>query len=170
MNEILNNNGNGNGSNPKLNTTVIGENRQDINQTVNSTFGKLGESRTFPTKQLDSFENPAPDIDYTITLDIPEFTCLCPLTGQPDYAQFKIEYKPDQRCVETKSLKLYMWSFRNEGAFHEAVTNQILRDLVKVLEPRWLKITGVFNARGGITPTIVAQYNGQPSTNFGVTN
>jgi 7-cyano-7-deazaguanine reductase len=147
-----------NSSEPKLSTTQLGESRENINTLANSAFGKLGESRTFPSKELDSFENPAPDIDYTITLEIPEFTCLCPLTGQPDFAQFKIEYKPALKCVETKSLKLYMWSFRNEGAFHEAVTNQILRDLVKVLEPKWLQITGVFNARGGITPTVTSQY------------
>lgn len=145
-----------NNSKPKLQTTVIGEGTEAV-RARNSAYGKLGESRTYPTKELDSFENPATDIDYTITLDIPEFTCLCPITGQPDYAQFKIEYKPDQRCVETKSLKLYMWSFRNEGAFHEAVTNQILRDLVKVLDPRWIRVTGIFNARGGIAPTIVAE-------------
>ncbi len=119
---------------------------------------KLGAGRTVPSKELDSFENPAPDLDYTIILDIPEFTCLCPITGQPDFARFTIEYRPGPRCVETKSLKLYMWSFRNEGAFHEAVTNAILRDLVKTLEPRWIKITGVFNARGGITPTIISQW------------
>ncbi|OJV99806.1 MAG: NADPH-dependent 7-cyano-7-deazaguanine reductase QueF [Chloroflexi bacterium 54-19] len=119
---------------------------------------KLGEGKTVPTKQLDSFENPAQDLDYTIVLDIPEFTCLCPITGQPDFARFTIEYRPDLKCVETKSLKLYMWSFRNEGAFHEAVTNSILRDLVKVLDPKWIKITGIFNARGGITPTIISQW------------
>lgn len=158
MSEVMNNY---NGNKPSLSTTIIGEGQEVVGQAPNSTFGKLGESRTYPTKELDSFENPAPDIDYTITLDIPEFTCLCPLTSQPDYAQFKIEYKPDQRCVETKSLKLYMWSFRNEGAFHEAVTNEILRDLVKVLKPRWLKITAIFNARGGITPTVTAQYSNQ---------
>ncbi len=138
---------------PELITSRVGKSNGEIHPS----FGKLGEGRTFPTRQLDSFENPAPDIDYTIVLDIPEFTCLCPISQQPDYARFTIEYRPDARCVETKSLKLYMWSFRNEGAFHEAVTNQILRDLVTVLDPKWIKVTGVFNARGGITPTIVAQ-------------
>ncbi len=146
---------NSNGTQPELKTTVVGQAQGEVE--AHPAFGKLGEGRTVPSKQLDSFENPAPDIDYTITLDIPEFTCLCPISHQPDFARFTIEYKPDQRCVETKSLKLYMWSFRNEGAFHEAVTNQILRDLVAVLDPKWIKITGIFNARGGITPTIVAE-------------
>ena len=145
---------NGNKPEPELTTTLIGQAGGEIKPNYN----KLGEGRTYPSKQLDSFANPAPDIDYTIMLEIPEFTCLCPISQQPDFARFTIEYKPDASCVETKSLKLYMWSFRNEGAFHEAVTNQILRDLVAVLDPKWLKITGVFNARGGITPTIVAQH------------
>ncbi|MEI6044182.1 MAG: preQ(1) synthase [Chloroflexota bacterium] len=125
---------------------------------VNPAFGKLGEGRTFPSRHLDSFANPAPDIDYTIVLEIPEFTCLCPLSQQPDFARFTIEYKPADYCVETKSLKLYMWSYRNEGVFHEAVTNQILRDLVAVLDPKWIKVTGIFNTRGGVTPTIIAQH------------
>lgn len=148
---------NGSSTEPELKTTVLGQAGEAV-QPANGAFGRLGEGRTFPTKQLDSFPNPATDIDYTIVLEIPEFTCLCPISGQPDFAQFKIEYRPDQRCVETKSLKLYMWSFRNEGAFHEAVTNQILRDLVKVLDPKWIRVTGVFNARGGITPTIIAEH------------
>ena len=136
---------------PKIQTTVLGG-------SAGVGFSKLGEGRTYPSKELDSFDNPAPDLDYTIILDIPEFTCLCPISSQPDFAHFSIEYRPDRKCVETKSLKLYMWSFRNEGAFHEAVTNSILRDLVKVLEPKWIKITGVFNARGGITPTVISQW------------
>jgi 7-cyano-7-deazaguanine reductase len=143
-----------NGSEPVLETVIVGE-AKGPGVVAPS---KLGEGKTFPTKQLDSFENPAQDLDYTIVLDIPEFTCLCPITGQPDFARFTIEYRPDLKCVETKSLKLYMWSFRNEGAFHEAVTNSILRDLVKVLDPKWIKITGVFNARGGITPTVISQW------------
>ncbi len=139
---------------PILRTTTLGQ----AEGSVSVPYSKLGEGRTFPTRQLDAFDNPAPDLDYTIVLEIPEFTCLCPISGQPDFARFTIEYRPNQKCVETKSLKLYMWSFRNEGAFHEAVTNSILRDLVKVLEPRWIKITGVFNARGGITPTVISQW------------
>src|SRR4051794_40011440 len=147
-----------NGHEPILETVIVGEAKGDVLPP-----SKLGEGKTVPTKQLDSFENPAQDLDYTIVLDIPEFTCLCPISGQPDFARFTIEYRPDRKCVETKSLKLYMWSFRNEGAFHEAVTNSILRDLVKVLEPRWIKITGIFNARGGITPTIISQWE-QPKS------
>ncbi|MBN9391214.1 MAG: NADPH-dependent 7-cyano-7-deazaguanine reductase QueF [Chloroflexi bacterium] len=143
-----------NGHEPVLETVIVGE-AKGPGVVAPS---KLGEGKTVPTKQLDSFENPAQDLDYTIVLDIPEFTCLCPITGQPDFARFTIEYRPDLKCVETKSLKLYMWSFRNEGAFHEAVTNSILRDLVKVLDPKWIKITGIFNARGGITPTIISQW------------
>jgi 7-cyano-7-deazaguanine reductase len=143
-----------NGPEPVLETVIVGE-AKGPGVVAPS---KLGEGKTVPTKQLDSFENPAQDLDYTIVLDIPEFTCLCPITGQPDFARFTIEYRPDLKCVETKSLKLYMWSFRNEGAFHEAVTNSILRDLVKVLDPKWIKITGIFNARGGITPTIISQW------------
>jgi 7-cyano-7-deazaguanine reductase len=145
---------NSNGLEPKLETVIVGEAKGPGVLAPS----KLGEGKTVPTKQLDSFENPAPDFDYTIVLEIPEFTCLCPISGQPDFARFTIEDRPDHKCVETKSLKLYMWSFRNEGAFHEAVTNSILRDLVKVLEPKWIKITGVFNARGGITPTIISQW------------
>jgi 7-cyano-7-deazaguanine reductase len=141
---------------PELTTTVVGRAEGEVN--ANPAFGKLGEGRTFPSKQLDSFANPAPDNDYTIVLEIPEFTCLCPISHQPDFARFTIEYKPDQRCVETKSLKLYMWSFRDEGAFHEAVTNQIMGDLVKVLDPKWIKVTGIFNPRGGIAPTIIAEH------------
>lgn len=143
-----------NGHEPVLETVIVGEAKGPGVLPPS----KLGEGKTVPTKQLDSFENPAQDLDYTIVLDIPEFTCLCPISGQPDFARFTIEYRPDLKCVETKSLKLYMWSFRNEGAFHEAVTNSILRDLVKVLDPKWIKITGIFNARGGITPTIISQW------------
>ena len=89
-----------------------------------------------PSKELQTFPNPNPQRDYTIRIDIPEFTCVCPLTGQPDFAQFKLEYVPNERCVELKALKMYMWSYREEGAFHEAVTNKILEDLAKATEPR----------------------------------
>lgn len=147
-----------NGAEPKLQTTTLGIVEATQEGVVSAPFGKLGEGRTFPSKQLDNFENPAPDIDYTIVLEIPEFTCLCPITGQPDFARFTIEYRPDQKYVETKSLKLYMWSYRNEGAFHEAVTNTILRDLVKTLDPKWIKVTGIFNARGGIAPTVISHW------------
>lgn len=113
---------------------------------------------TQPSKELETFTNPMPQRDYTIRIDIPEFTCLCPKTGQPDFATFKIEYVPDQKCVELKALKLYMWSFRNEGAFHEQVTNDILADLVAATEPRFMRLTGVFNVRGGIYTNVVTEH------------
>src|SRR5262250_529257 len=98
-----------------------------------------------PTTQLETFANPEVERDYTIRMQIPEFTCLCPRTGQPDFATLDLEYVPDRRCVELKSLKLYVWSFRDEGAFHEAVTNRILDDLVAALRPRFLRLTAAFN-------------------------
>ena len=110
------------------------------------------------THYLDTFENPQPDHDYTIRLQIPEFTCLCPLTGQPDFAKFLIEYVPDRLCVELKALKLYMSSFRDEGLFHEAITNQILSDIVALLKPRFMRITADFNVRGGIYTQVVTEY------------
>jgi 7-cyano-7-deazaguanine reductase len=113
---------------------------------------------TQPSKNLETFKNPAPDRDYEIAFDIPEFTCLCPMTGQPDFAHFDIRYVPDQLCVELKSLKLYMWSYRNEGAFHEAVTNRIRDDLVAALKPRKLVVTGDFNIRGGIRTVVKVEY------------
>jgi len=113
---------------------------------------------TKPSPDLQTFPNPAPGRDYTISFDCPEFTCLCPLTGQPDFAAFTIEYIPDRLCLETKALKLYLWSFRDEGAFHEAVTNRILDDLVAACQPRWMRVTGEFRVRGGITPTIIAEH------------
>jgi 7-cyano-7-deazaguanine reductase len=111
-----------------------------------------------PSKDLETFDNPMPTRDYTIRIDVPEFTCLCPKTGQPDFATLKLEYVPDQRCVELKSLKLYVWSFREEGAFHEAVTNRILDDLVKVTQPRFMRLTADFNVRGGIYTSVVAEH------------
>ena len=111
-----------------------------------------------PSRALETFENPNPDRDYTIRIDVPEFTCLCPKTGQPDFAELRLEYVPDQRCVELKSLKLYAWSFRDEGAFHEAVTNQILADLVAATAPRFMRLTAEFNVRGGIYTTVVAEH------------
>jgi len=113
---------------------------------------------TRPNQTLETFENPAPQRDYSIHIRIPEFTCLCPKTGQPDFATMELSYVPDQKCVELKSLKLYIWSFRNEGAFHEAVTNQILDDIVKVCAPRFARLTAQFNVRGGTYPTIVAEF------------
>ncbi len=113
---------------------------------------------TRPSKELQTFVNPNPQRDYTIRIDVPEFTCLCPLTGQPDFAQFKIEYIPDEKCVELKALKLYMWSYREEGAFHEAVTNKILEDLATALAPRFMRLTGVWNVRGGIYTTVIVEH------------
>ena len=111
-----------------------------------------------PSKNLETFPNPSPDRDYEIAFDVPEFTCLCPLTGQPDFAHFAIRYVPDQKCVELKSLKLYFWSYRNEGAFHEAVTNRILDDLVGALKPRRCEVIGDFYVRGGIHTVVVARH------------
>jgi 7-cyano-7-deazaguanine reductase len=113
---------------------------------------------TQPSKKLDTFSNPRPARDYVIQFDCPEFTCLCPKTGQPDFATLRIEYVPDALCVELKSLKLYLWSFRDEGAFHEAVTNRILDDLVAAVSPRRMRVEGRFNVRGGITTTVVAEH------------
>ena len=111
-----------------------------------------------PSKQIETFANPAPRRDYRIHMEIPEFTCLCPKTGQPDFATLVLDYVPNRRCVELKSLKLYIWSFRDEGAFHEAVTNRILDDLVRVLAPRFMRLTARFNVRGGIFTTVVAEH------------
>ncbi len=113
---------------------------------------------TQPSKTLETFPNPHPARDYTIRIRIPEFTCLCPKTGQPDFATLHLEYVPDERCVELKALKLYIWSYRDEGAFHEAVTNHILQDLVEALNPRFMRLTAEFNVRGGIYTTVVAEH------------
>lgn len=110
-----------------------------------------------PTTILETFANPAPERDYTIRMRIPEFTCLCPKTGQPDFATLHLEYVPDRSCVELKSLKLYIWSFRDQGAFHEAVTNEIAAHLGRLLEPRFLRLTAEFNVRGGIYTSVVAE-------------
>jgi 7-cyano-7-deazaguanine reductase len=111
-----------------------------------------------PTKRLQTFANPEPGRDYRIQMEIPEFTCLCPMTGQPDFATLSLEYIPDRKCVELKSLKLYIWSYRNEGAFHEAVTNRICGDLVKALAPRYLRLAAKFNVRGGIYTSVVVEH------------
>ena len=112
---------------------------------------------TQPSTQLETFPNPARATDYTIRMTLPEFTCLCPKTGQPDFATFELEYVPDVLCVELKSLKLYMWSFRERGAFHEAVTNQIADDLAGACSPNFLRLTGKFNVRGGIYPSVIVE-------------
>ncbi|MBD3409453.1 MAG: NADPH-dependent 7-cyano-7-deazaguanine reductase QueF [Ignavibacteriales bacterium] len=109
---------------------------------------------------LETFENNYPERDYAITHTAPEFTSLCPKTGQPDFAEIVLEYVPDRRCVELKSLKLYYQSYRNDGIFYESLTNQILDDLVAACEPRWMKITARFNVRGGVSSTVVAEHNG----------
>jgi 7-cyano-7-deazaguanine reductase len=112
---------------------------------------------TTPTTSVETFPNPAPETDYTIRMSCPEFTCLCPKTGQPDFATLKLDYVPDQRCVELKSLKHYLWSFRDRGCFHEAVTNEILRTLADAVSPRFMRLTAEFYVRGGIYTTVVAQ-------------
>jgi len=113
---------------------------------------------TQPQRHLDTFDNPAPERDYTIEIAIPEFTCLCPKTGQPDFAHMDLGYVPDRLCVELKSLKLYIWSFRDTGAFHEAVTNAILDDLVAACRPRYARLRARFNVRGGTYPTITVEH------------
>ena len=112
------------------------------------------------TRALETFPNPTPGRDYTIEFTCPEFTCLCPRTGQPDFATFRIRYVPDRLCVELKSLKLYLWSFREEGHFHEAVTNRILEDLVAATAPRKMTVVGDFMVRGGIHTVVTADYPG----------
>ena len=113
---------------------------------------------THPSKDLETFPNPHPDRDYTIRIHTPEFTCLCPKTGQPDFAELHLEYVPDQTCIELKSLKLYVWSFRDEGAFHEDVTNQILNDLVAACQPRFMRLRAEFNVRGGVYTDVVVEH------------
>jgi 7-cyano-7-deazaguanine reductase len=113
---------------------------------------------TQPSKELQTLANPTPGRDYEIRMECPEFTCLCPMTGQPDFATLRVSYVPDQLCVELKSLKLYLWSYRDEGAFHEAVTNRILDDLLAALKPRRITVKGEFRVRGGIHTTVVASY------------
>lgn len=111
-----------------------------------------------PSKTLEVFDNPNTEHDYVIQIDLPEFSCLCPKTGQPDFATLHLEYIADKSCIELKSLKMYIWSFRDEGAFHEAVTNQILQDLVAITDPRFMRLKAVFNVRGGIYTTVVAEH------------
>lgn len=113
---------------------------------------------TQPSKELETFANPNPGRDYTIRIDVPEFTCLCPKTGQPDFATITIEYMPAALCIELKALKLYMWWFRDRGAFHEAVTNTILDDLVTAVAPNFMRIRAEFNVRGGIYTTVIAEH------------
>ena len=117
-----------------------------------------------PHRSLEVFKNSHPDREYEIEMECPEFTCLCPKTGQPDFAELEIRYVPDKLCIELKSLKLYLWSFRNEGAFHEKVINDILDDLVQISTPRWMEVIGAFNVRGGIHTTVSATYEAPKSS------
>ncbi len=114
-----------------------------------------------PSKNLETFDNPQPARDYRIRIRVPEFTCLCPKTGQPDFAVLTFDYVPDRLCVELKSLKNYIWSYRDQGAFHEAVTNRILDDLVSALSPRHMRLTAEFNVRGGLYTTVVAEHSAE---------
>jgi 7-cyano-7-deazaguanine reductase len=118
----------------------------------------LVHKETGPSKQIDTFPNPRTGRGYEVAFDCPEFTCICPLTGQPDFAHFTIRYVPAARCVELKSLKLYLWTYRNEGAFHEKVTNTILDDLVAATQPQWMEVVGRFNVRGGIGTIVTATH------------
>ena len=117
---------------------------------------------SLPSKDLVVIDNPHPKRDYEVECVCPEFTCVCPMTGQPDFATIRIRYVPAARCVELKSLKLYLWTFRGEGAFHEAVTNRICDDLVRALSPRWLEVTGDFAVRGGIHTVVTARHGERP--------
>jgi 7-cyano-7-deazaguanine reductase len=113
---------------------------------------------TRPSRRMETFSNPKRGRDYEIEIAYPEFTCLCPLTGQPDFARLEIAYIPDRVCVELKSLRNYLWSYRNQGAFHEAVTNRIADDLIRLLQPRWLQVSAAFQARGGISTTVQVEH------------
>jgi len=113
---------------------------------------------TKPSKDLETFPNPHPERDYTVRIRTPEFTCLCPKTGQPDFAILHLEYVPDQACIELKSWKLYVWSFRDEGAFHEDITNRILNELVTACQPRFMRLRAEFNVRGGVYTDVVVEY------------
>lgn len=123
---------------------------------------QLGAIKNQASKDLEVFDNPNPKRDYVIKIDMPEFTCLCPKTGQPDFATLQLEYIADKYCLELKSIKMYIWSFREEGAFHEAVTNEILDHFVNAINPRFMRLTAIFNVRGGIYTTIVAEHK-QPA-------
>jgi len=113
---------------------------------------------TQPSKDLQTFDNPQPGRDFTIRIDTPEFTCVCPLTGQPDFAKITIEYVPDKLCIELKALKLYLWTFRDRGAFHEAVTNEILNDIVAATQPNFMRVRADFNVRGGVYTSVIVEH------------
>ncbi|HSF83209.1 MAG TPA: preQ(1) synthase [Anaerolineales bacterium] len=116
-----------------------------------------------PSKKLEAFPNRTPDRLYLVVLESDEFTCLCPMTGQPDFATIRVQYVPDQKIVESKSFKLYLWSFRDEGVFHEHVVNQMLDDLVALLDPHWCRVSGTFNVRGGIGIRVEAEHTKTPA-------
>ena len=122
-----------------------------------------------PSTRLETFPNPNPERDYEIHFEAPEFTCLCPMTGQPDFATIRIRYVPDQRCVELKSLKLYLWSFRDQGSFHEAVTNKIANDVISAIDPRFLEVEGDFYVRGGIKTRVKVEHRKKGSRGHEVT-
>jgi 7-cyano-7-deazaguanine reductase len=132
-----------------------------------SEFKHLGKTTEYPSTpeaaELETFANPAMGRNYEILLNCPEFTTLCPITGQPDFARIEIKYIPNQKCIESKALKLYLFAFRNIGSFHEAVTNRILDDLVKAMQPTWIQVIGHFSARGGIAITVSAEHGKKPA-------
>ena len=123
----------------------------------------MKKKKVQPKKKLEAFPNRSPERRYTVTLVCPEFTCVCPLTGQPDFGTITIHYVPDQKILESKSLKLYLWSYRQEGTFHEHVTNRILDDVVRALDPWYCRVTGAFNARGGISISVEAVFDKEAS-------
>ncbi|MGH8525128.1 MAG: preQ(1) synthase [Gammaproteobacteria bacterium] len=127
---------------------------------------------TLPRASLETFPNPSPTRDYVIRIEIPEFTCLCPKTGQPDFATLELLYVPDRECIELKSLKLYIWSFRDQGAFHEDVTNKILNEIVSTCRPRFARLTSRFNVRGGLCTSVITHYQSpgwKPAEQLGLT-
>ncbi|MBL8514751.1 MAG: NADPH-dependent 7-cyano-7-deazaguanine reductase QueF [Betaproteobacteria bacterium] len=159
---------------PKKESTSTKRAKSLSNKGALAKLTQLGSTPTArPAKVLETFPNPNPDRDYLIHMQIPEFTCLCPKTGQPDFATLYLDYVPEKSCVELKSLKLYIWSFRDEGKFHEAVTNEILDDVVKAIAPRFARLTAKFWVRGGIFTTVVAEHRAKgwmgsmPAMNFG---
>ena len=135
--------------------------------TEHTDLTRLGEGATRPKRELETFPNRNPERDYVVELDTNEFTCLCPVTGQPDFAEIHIRYVPDERIVESKSLKLYLWTFRDEGVFHEHFANLLLDDLVAALSPRWCEVEALFNARGGIAINVRAEHGSAPDISEG---
>ena len=135
--------------------------------TEHTDLTRLGEGATAPKRDLETFPNRNPERDYVVELETNEFSCLCPITGQPDFAEIQIRYVPDERIVESKSLKLYLWTFRDEGVFHEHFANLLLDDLVAALSPRWCEVEARFNARGGIAINVRAEHGSAPDLSEG---